>query len=150
MSIRYDYNYIALENIEVTSFGKAELHKMENHTEMPLSYIFNAEKYNLFFDLDKKSYWPSIYIKALNHENEELNIDIESGNICGSVDKYKSNKKIVRYSWLPDHKVACTEIEEQKLKSIVVTIIDNNRILGAEEIMFEIVNNGYFYLADGI
>ncbi len=160
--IKFDYKYISLEQldgIQIISHGKSELSGLILDNEMPVRYELARKNYVLIFELDKKNYWPSIFVSAKSLSNVGLIIEAGSVGFCGGFEdmgfQYMiDNMPALRYVWRPALNRYCrvSGIEDYPIEQIISFVVKNKegRNLGEEKLPFTLKRNGTYFAKDSL
>ena len=160
--IKSDYKYISLEQldgIQIISHGKSELSGLKSDNEMPVRYELARKNYVLIFELDKKNYWPSIFVSAKSLSNVGLIIEAGSFGSCGGFEDWGfqymiDNLPALRYVWSPAFNINCRvrDNEDYPIEQIISFAVKNKegKILGEEKLPFTLKRNGTYYDIDAI
>lgn len=158
----YQYQYIQVSNA-VEMAGKAhqtsELKRLKNHKAMPIFYRITRNSYTIYFELDRLSFYPSVFITVKKAGSDDL-LRLKGGKKlgCGRFDefKYENGKQIsyeserkLRYEWFPDF--ACPR--KGKISDQIITfqiLNDQGELFGEEKIPFTLKANGLYYETDSI
>lgn len=162
MSESFDYKYISLtglQNIEITRYGKSELSGLEGSIEMPLSYELIRDEYTIVFELDKQSYWPSVFVGVKSTGDFEYSVEPVEVENCGGFENFGieysiENLHAKKYVWSPAFRQNCevNDNEEYPVAQIIgFKILDQNGDTIAEEMLpFSLVLNGTYVEHDSL
>ena len=157
----FEYKYISLEQLEgvqVISHGKSEISHLLSDNEMPVRYELARESYILVFELDKKYYWPSIFVGSKSLSNVGLIIEAIAIGDCGRFDVWGTytidNLQALRYVWSPAGSINCrvSDIEDYPAQQIIGFVVKNQegKVLGEEKLPFTLIRNGTYYEYDSL
>lgn len=160
----YQYKYISLEhlaNIEVTAYGRADLAGLEFDSEMPISYELARDQYLLTFQIELKSYWPSILVlaKSATGSGQSLSVEPLTVGNCGRFEnlplQYSINGLPARkYTWSPAFNQECPvagneDLPDQQYISFRVLGLEGMAV-GEERLAFELIENGQYTEIDAL
>lgn len=158
----YPYQYIQIKD---TAEMDGEAHqtsalkkRFKNHRAMPIFYYITRDEYTIYFELDRLSFYPSVFITSKKVNGGLLQLKGGKKLGCGRFDefKYEDGKQIsyesereLRYEWLPEF--VCSVEEKSSDRVIIFQILnDQGKVLGEEKIPFTLKANGIYYEVDGI
>lgn len=150
------YQYISFLDDEVIPVerGRARISGLKNHDEMPVKYILSRDDYQLYFETDLESYWPSVFISGIS-DGKEVFLEGENKSQCGGFysfpyrDRLDGKMPRLRYEWSPPF--LCPNVDptsEDKLISVLV--FDGKELIGRETLRFKLENSGWVVGSDAI
>jgi len=157
----YDYEYISLEKIsgiKVVSYGRPEISSVDSDSDMPIRYELVRANYILVLEVDRKSYWPSIYVSAKTLDGLDLTVEAVSTGECGGFDGLGIDYELdglyaLRYEWLPLFSRGC-EVQKGKdyfNEQVIGFLVKNrNSLIAEERLPFVLNTNGTYYEIDGL
>jgi hypothetical protein len=156
ISHKDDYYYISLQNAEGIEVKKVQVPDNSNiHVEKPIAveYFLRRVNYTIRFEIDQRGYLPNIIVNAFSSETD-VNIQVKAVKFrkMKNSDKNKCNPSYIEnedYSF-KFVLINCIQTESENVRYISFDIIKNERVIGSEDIPFEVIRNGYFRVLDGI
>lgn len=150
----YDYQYISLiRSMDVLDYGPPEIINIREHSDMPISYVREGNRYTLFATIDSNANKPTVIFSGVGVNGE--NISIEAAGIYCYLFIFEIRSKEfelfdypaggVRLNWDDRASPECETVSaptEDERKITITVFDDDGRAIGEEEIYFDIVKNG--------
>ena len=156
MPVLHDYYYMSFENvrdIRVLAYGKSRIHSLMFDEAMPIAYELKRIDYSLFMDVDLESKHPSSFLSGRGLDGQKLRIEEYPGRTpCGGRTRGSSGRArwdgrndpaIFRFYCHPRNIDFCLKSKDDRVIRIQIFDREDN-LIGAENLPFEFVKNGFY------